>query len=36
MAKPFKGKISLDVRESTPDWEPFLAPRRRPTGRRTC
>ncbi|MFJ7180420.1 sulfatase-like hydrolase/transferase [Streptomyces massasporeus] len=26
MAKPFKGKISLDVRDSQPDWEPFLAP----------
>ena len=27
MAKPFKGKVSLDVRDSVPDWEPFLAPR---------
>lgn len=26
MAKEFKGKIELDVRDSTPDWEPFLAP----------
>lgn len=24
--KPFKGIIKLDVRESTPDWEPYLAP----------
>jgi len=21
--KPFKGKISLDVRDSVPDWEPY-------------
>ncbi len=27
MAKPFRGKVSLDVRDSVPDWEPFLAPR---------
>ena len=27
MARPFNGKIELDVRDSTPDWEPFLAPR---------
>lgn len=27
MAKEFKGKIELDVRDSTPDWEPFLAPK---------
>lgn len=27
MAKPFKGKIALDVRAATPDWEPFLAPK---------
>lgn len=25
--KPFKGKIALDVRDSTPDWGPYLAPR---------
>jgi arylsulfatase A-like enzyme len=25
MPKPFKGKIELDVRDSVPDWEPFLA-----------
>jgi arylsulfatase len=27
MAKPFKGKIALDVRDSQPDWAPFLAPK---------
>jgi arylsulfatase A-like enzyme len=27
MARPFQGKIALDIRDSTPDWEPFLAPR---------
>jgi arylsulfatase A-like enzyme len=27
MAKPFKGKIELDVRDSTPDWDAFLADR---------
>jgi arylsulfatase A-like enzyme len=25
VAKPFKGDIKLDIRESTPDWEAFLA-----------
>jgi arylsulfatase len=25
MAKSFKGTINLDIRDSTPDWEPFLA-----------
>ena len=29
MPKPFNGKIKLDVRDSTPDWEPFLPPARR-------
>ena len=24
MAKTFKGKIALDIRDSQPDWEPFL------------
>jgi arylsulfatase A-like enzyme len=24
---PFKGTINLDIRDSTPDWEPFEAPR---------
>jgi arylsulfatase len=28
---PFKGKIALDVRESTPDWTPFL-PKKAPEG----
>ena len=27
MAKPFKGKIALDIRDSTPDWEPYLPPK---------
>ena len=25
MAKQFKGSINLDVRDSTPDWDAFLA-----------
>jgi arylsulfatase len=29
VTQPFKGKISLDIRDSTPDWEPYLAPRSR-------
>ena len=24
MAKAFKGTIKLDVRDSTPDWDPFI------------
>ena len=27
MAKQFKGEINLDVRDSTPDWDAFLADR---------
>ncbi|MCX6460644.1 MAG: arylsulfatase [Actinobacteria bacterium] len=27
MASEFAGKIELDIRDSVPDWEPFLAPR---------
>ena len=27
MAKPFKGKIALDIRHSEPDWVPYVAPR---------
>jgi arylsulfatase len=27
MAQQFRGRIAVDVRESEPDWEPFLAPR---------
>ncbi|HEX4520643.1 MAG TPA: arylsulfatase [Gaiellaceae bacterium] len=27
MTTPFKGKIELDVRDSTPDWDPFIPPR---------
>lgn len=26
MTKPFKGVVNLDIRDSTPDWEPFLQP----------
>ncbi|WP_458247066.1 sulfatase-like hydrolase/transferase [Streptomyces sp. MAI_2237] len=26
MAKPFRGRIALDIRDSDPDWTPFLAP----------
>ena len=29
MAKTYKGKISLDIRDSVPDWDPFLAPKAR-------
>lgn len=25
MAEPFEGKINVDIRDSTPDWGPFLA-----------
>jgi len=27
MSKPFKGVINLDVRDSTPDWEPSEQPK---------
>ncbi len=27
MSKPFKGTISIDIRDSTPDWEPFEPPK---------
>jgi len=27
MAKFHQGKIELDIRDSVPDWEPFLAPK---------
>src|SRR5271165_6472354 len=26
MPKPYKGKIALDIRDSVPDWSPYLAP----------
>src|SRR5674476_317037 len=26
MTRPWKGKIALDIREATPDWEPFIQP----------
>lgn len=28
--KPFKGRIALDIRDSTPDWEPYRAPQAPP------
>jgi hypothetical protein len=31
MAKPFKGKIDLDIRDSVPDWEAFF-PDKAPEG----
>jgi arylsulfatase A-like enzyme len=27
MSKPFKGKISIDIRDSVPDWSPFEPPK---------
>ena len=27
MAKQFQGVVNLDIRDSTPDWDPFEAPR---------
>ena len=27
MTKHFKGKIELDIRDSVPDWDPYLAPK---------
>ena len=27
MAKKFNGRIELDIRDSEPDWEPYLAPK---------
>ena len=27
MPQSFTGKIELDIRDSVPDWEPYLAPR---------
>ena len=26
MAKPFKGTINIDDRDSVPDWEPYMQP----------
>ena len=26
MAKPFKGTINIDIKDSTPDWEPYAQP----------
>ena len=27
MTKPFKGIVNLDIRDSTPDWEPYEQPK---------
>jgi hypothetical protein len=27
MARHFRGKISPDIRDSVPDWDPYLAPK---------
>ena len=27
MARPFKGTINIDIRDSVPDWSPFEAPK---------
>jgi hypothetical protein len=29
MAKDFTGKIELDIRDSTPDWSPYLSDKAR-------
>ncbi|MBV9681174.1 MAG: sulfatase-like hydrolase/transferase, partial [Solirubrobacterales bacterium] len=26
MTKPFRGTINVDIKESVPDWEPFIEP----------
>ena len=26
MSKPFKGTVNIDIRDSTPDWEPYQQP----------
>ena len=26
MGEQFKGKISIDIRDSVPDWDPFMPP----------
>ena len=39
MAKPFKGTINVDIRDSEPDWTPFeppKAPRARPMSSTSC
>ena len=27
MSVPFKGKINVDIRDSVPDWSPFVPPK---------
>ena len=26
MSKPFKGVVNIDIKDSTPDWEPYTQP----------
>ena len=33
MSKEFKGRIDVDIRDSTADWEPYLQPVARKTRR---
>ena len=35
MATPFKGVINTDIRDSTPDWEPYIPPKAPARGDRT-
>ena len=35
MPKEFKGVVNVDIRDSVPDWEPFLQPKA-PRAPRTC
>ena len=34
MPEPFKGTVNIDIRDSVPDWTPFLQPKA-PPGYRT-
>ena len=27
MSKPFRGVINIDIKQSTPDWEPYTQPK---------
>ena len=35
MGKPFKGVVNIDIRDSTPDWEPYEQPKA-PEGAPKC
>jgi hypothetical protein len=35
MSKPFEGTISIDIKDSKPDWGPYSQPMA-PPGRRAC